>query len=144
MTTSDTGQSMLETTGHHRPHLSQSVKHLNTNKYKWHTPSVRLPDVNYISMPNPYKYPNHSRGHQDETHCLSHRFQCLFLLFNIFGIEWDRHIIMTVVADHLSYAPGRWPVYFSFTSWKQRPNGHVTAATAHHQVNSVTALVLEI
>ena len=102
----------------HRSSLSPSVKHLNANKYKWHTASVRLPDVNYISMHNSCKYPNQSRGHQDESHCLSHRFRCLFLLFNIFGIDWNRNIIITVIADHFSHAQGRWPVYFSFTNWK--------------------------
>ena len=132
-------------TGCHRPHLSSSVKHLNTNKCKWHTPPVRLLDVNYISMHNSCKYPNQSRGHQDVSHCLYHKFRCLFLLVNIFEIEWDRNIIITVIADHLSYAIGReGRVYFSFTNWKQRPNGHVTAATAHPHVNSVAALALEL
>ena len=64
--------------------------------------------------------------------------------FDIFGIEWDRNIIMTVISDHLSHALGRWLVYFSFTKLKRRPNGHVTAATAHYYVCRAAALVLEI
>ena len=52
--------------------------------------------------------------------------------FNIFGIEWDGNIIITVISDHLSHAQGRWLVYFSFTKLTRRPNGHVTAATAHY------------
>ena len=35
--------------------------------------------------------------------------------FDIFGIEWDRNIIITVISDHLSHAISRWLVYFSFT-----------------------------
>ena len=64
--------------------------------------------------------------------------------FNIFGIEWDRNIIMTVISDNLSHALGRWLVYFSFTKLKRWPNGHVTAATAHYYVCRAAALVLEI
>ena len=55
---------------------------------------------------------------QISTHCLSHRFQCWSFLFNILGIEWDRNIIISVIAAHLSHAQGRWLVYFSFASWK--------------------------
>ena len=64
--------------------------------------------------------------------------------FDIFGIEWDRNIIMTVISDHLSHALGRWLVYFSFTKLQRRPNGHMTAATAHYYVCRAAALVLEI
>ena len=64
--------------------------------------------------------------------------------FNIFGIEWDKNIIITVISDHLSHAQGRWLVYVSFTKLKLRPNGHVTAATAHCHVSRAAALVLEI
>ena len=35
---------------------------------------------------------------------------------NIFRIEWDRNIIITVISDHLSYAKGRCLVYISFTN----------------------------
>ena len=52
--------------------------------------------------------------------------------FNIFGNEWDRKIIITVISDHLSHAQGRWLVYFSFTELKRRPKSHVAAATAHY------------
>ena len=64
--------------------------------------------------------------------------------FDIFGIEWDRNIIITVISDHLSHALGRWLVYFSFTKLIRRPNGHVTAATAHYYVCRAAALVLGI
>ena len=64
--------------------------------------------------------------------------------FNIFGIEWDRSIIITVISDHLSHVKGMWLVYFSFTKLKRRPNGHVAAATAHYHVSRAAALVLEI
>ena len=63
---------------------------------------------------------------------------------NIFGIEWDRNIIIKVISDHLSHAQGRWLVYFSFTKLERRPNGHVAAATAHYHVSRPVALVLEI
>ena len=111
MTTSSTGQPVPERTDCHSPPLFPSVRHLNIHKYKWNTPSVRYLDVNHISMHNSCKYPNQSRGHRDETHCLSHRFPCLFLSFNIFGIEWDRNIIITVISVHLSHAKSRWPVF---------------------------------
>ena len=64
--------------------------------------------------------------------------------FNIFGIEWDKNIIITVISDHLSHAQGRWLVYLSFTKLKRRPNVHVTAATAHYHISRAAALVLEI
>ena len=35
-----------ERAGHHRSFLSPSVKHLNTNTYKWNTPPVRHLNVN--------------------------------------------------------------------------------------------------
>ena len=57
---------------------------------------------------------------------------------------WLRNIIITVISDHLSHVQGRWLAYFSFTNWKQRPNGHVTVAIAHHRVNMVAALTIEI
>ena len=63
--------------------------------------------------------------------------------FNICGFEWDRKIIITVFSDHLNHAQCRRLVYFSFTK-KRWPNGHVTAATAHHHVSRVAALVLQI
>ena len=80
-------------------------------------------------------------AHVVSCHC------CMFTEhyhFNIFGIEWDRKIIITIISDHLSHAQGRWLVYFSFTKLKRRPNGHVTAATAHYHVSRAAALVLEI
>ena len=64
--------------------------------------------------------------------------------FDIFGIEWDRNIIIRVISDHLSHALGSWLVYFSFTKLIRRPNGHVTAATAYYYVCRAAALVLEI
>ena len=64
--------------------------------------------------------------------------------FNIFGIEWDRNIIIRVISDHLSHTQGRWLVYISFTKLKRRPNGHVTAATAHYYVSRAATLALGI
>ena len=64
--------------------------------------------------------------------------------FDIFGIEWDRNIIITVISDYLSHALGRWLVYFSFTKLIRRPNGHVTVVAADYYVYRVAALVLEI
>ena len=75
-------------------------------------------------------------AHVMSCHC------CIFTEnhhFDIFGIEWDRNIIITVIS-----ALGRWLVYFSFTKLIRRPNGHVTAATAHYYVCRAAALVLEI
>ena len=60
----------LKRTGHQKPSLSLSVKELNPNTNTWHILSVRLLDVNHISMFNSCKYLNQSRGHQEETHCL--------------------------------------------------------------------------
>ena len=80
-------------------------------------------------------------AHVMSCHC------CMFTEyyhFNIFGIEWDKNIIIAVISDHLSHAQGRWLVYFSFTKLKRRPNGHVTAATAYHHVSRAAALVFEI
>ena len=80
-------------------------------------------------------------AHVMSCHC------CMFTEnrhFNIFGIEWDRNIIITVISDHLSHALGRWLVYFSSTKLIRRPNGHVTAVTAHYYVCRAAALVLEI
>ena len=80
-------------------------------------------------------------AHVMSCHC------CMFTQnhhFDKFGIEWDRNIIITVISDHLIHALGRWLVYFSFTTLIRRPNGHVTAATAHYYVCRAAALVLEI
>ena len=80
-------------------------------------------------------------AHVMSCHC------CMFRVnhhFDIFGIEWDRNIIITVLSDHLNHALGRWLIYFSFTKLIRRPNDHVTAATAHYYVFSAAALVLEI
>ena len=80
-------------------------------------------------------------AHVMSCHC------CMFTEnhhFDIFGIEWDRNIIITVISDHLSHALGRLLVYFSFTKLIRRPNGHVTAVTAHYYVCRAAALVLEI
>ena len=82
-----------------------------------------------------------SARHVMSCHC------CMFTEhynFNIFGIEWDKNIIITVISDHLSHAQGRWLVYLSFTKFKRRPNVHVTAATAHYHISRAAALVLEI
>ena len=70
-------------------------------------------------------------AHVMSCHC------CMFTEnhhFDIFGIEWDRNIIITVISDHLSHALGRWLVYFSFTKLIRRPNGHVTVVTADYYV----------
>ena len=64
--------------------------------------------------------------------------------FSIFGIKWDRVIIITVISDHLSHAQGRWSVYFSFINLKYRSNGYVTAPTSHHYISRAAPLVLEI
>ena len=64
--------------------------------------------------------------------------------FSIFGIKWNRDIVITAISDHLSHAQGRGLVYFLFTNLECRSNGHVTAATAHHHVSRVVPLVLEI
>ena len=80
-------------------------------------------------------------AHVMSCHC------CMFTEnhhFDIFGIEWERNIIITVISDHLSHALNRWLVYFSFTKLIRRPNGHVTAATVHYHVCRAAALVLEI
>ena len=80
-------------------------------------------------------------AHVMSCHC------CMFTEnhhFDIFGIEWDRNIIITVISDHLSHALGRLLVYFSFTKLIRRPNGHVTAVTPHYYVCRAAALVLEI
>ena len=132
----------LERADHHMSSLSSSVKHPSTNRYTWHTPSVRLLDVNCISMHNSCKYPNQSTGQQEETHCLP----IAFLIVNILGFEWDRNIIVTVISDHLNHAQGCWLrlVYFSFTNWKQRPNGPCDCCNCTYHVNRATALALEI
>ena len=65
-----------ERAGHHRPSLSPPVKHLNTNKYKWHNSSVRIFNINHTSIHNLCKYLNQSRCHQEETHHIPNRFQC--------------------------------------------------------------------
>ena len=80
-------------------------------------------------------------AHVMSSHC------CMFTEhyhFNIFGIEWDRNIIITVISDNLSHSQGRWLLYFSFTKLKRRPNDHVTAATAHYYISRAAVLVLEI
>ena len=80
-------------------------------------------------------------AHVMSCHC------CMFTEnhhFDIFGIEWDRNIIITVISDHLSHALGRWLVHFSVTKLIRRPNGRVTAVTAHYYVCKAAALVLEI
>ena len=43
------------------------------------SPPVRLLKVNHISIYSSCKCQNQSRGHQEETNCLSHRIRCLFL-----------------------------------------------------------------
>ena len=43
---------MPEKAGHQKPSLSPSIEHINTNEYKWNTPSAKLLNVNHISMHN--------------------------------------------------------------------------------------------
>ena len=61
-----------------------------------HPPSVRLFKVNHISIYSSCKYPNRSRGHQEEIHCLSHRFQCLFLY--LFFFSCDQAALRTLIS----------------------------------------------
>ena len=68
------GNHCLERAGHQRPSLYPSV---NTNKTSG-TPHPSDLKVNHISIYISCKYSNQSRGNQEGTHCLSHRFRCLF------------------------------------------------------------------
>ena len=59
------------------------------------------------------------------AHVMSYH-RCMFTEknhLNIFGIKWDRNIIITVISNHLSHAQGSWPVYFFLlTNLKCHPN----------------------
>ena len=52
---------------------------LENSAWKKQSTIVRLLKVNHISICSSCKYENQSRSNQEETHCLSHRFRCLFL-----------------------------------------------------------------
>ena len=54
--------------------------------------------------------------------------------FNIFEIEWDRNIIISVMPK----------AHFSFKNLRRRPNDQVTAAAAHLYVSRAAALLPEI
>ena len=44
-----------------------------------HDPPLKNPNTNNIKLRSSWKYPNQTRGHQEETQCPSYRFRCLLL-----------------------------------------------------------------
>ena len=101
--------------------------------YKCITLNILIQNVERIRMHSLYW------AHVMSCHC------CMFAEhyhFNIFGIEWDRNITITVISDHLIHAQGRWLVYFSFTNLNRRPNGHVTAASYYHLLTQAIMPIL--
>ena len=66
--------------------------------------------------------------------------------FKIFGIGWDRNTIITVIYLWSSQSCPMQVIglFFIHKLKKHRPNGHMTAATAHHHVSRAAALALEI
>ena len=74
-------------------------------------------------------------AHVTSCHCRIFTESCYF---NIYGNEWVRNVIITVISDNLSHAQCRWLVNFSLTESRRRPNGHMNVATAHHVSRSAT------
>ena len=102
---------------HHRPALHFKLRIQKKN--------MKIKNFNSETLKEATRYTQHMAWHVTAV-CLQKTYKNHL---NVFGIEWDRNVI--IISDHLSYTQGKWLVYFSFwfKNLKRRPNGHVSAAT---------------